>query len=194
MNKNRSLPPAALLRRITEKLYFHVRRLTGVSSKTLLRHAAACRALNTDYVWGGLGERITPQLVEHKRAQYPDQYDEPTCQRLLARCAHEVYGFDCCGLIKTCLMGGLAHFRYDPALDLNAAMLLEKAPAKGPIETLPERPGLCLYMEGHVGIYTGNGRVTEATPSEQFGYGVVETGLSDRPWLYWFECPTVRYR
>ena len=193
MKPNQFLLPYPLRRVIgglRERIYRHI----GIPVRTLLRHAETCRKMDTDYVWGGMGQLITPELIEKKRAEYPAQYDGQTCRRLMARCGHKVYGFDCSGLIKTCLMGGLRCFRYDPARDLSAAMMLERSPLKGPIDTLPERPGLCLFMEGHVGIYIGNGRVIEATANPNFGYGVVETRVSDRTWLYWFECPFIRYR
>lgn len=182
------------LRRVIRELRARLYRHIGIPVRTLLRHAEACRRMETDYVWGGLGQRITPELIEKKRAEYPARYDEQTCRRLMSRCEGKVYGFDCSGLIKTCLMGGLRYFRYDPGRDLSAAMMLERSLVKGPIDTLPERPGLCLFMEGHVGIYAGKGRVIEATANPNFGYGVVETRVSDRPWLFWFECPFIRYR
>ena len=90
-------------------------------------------------------------------------------------------------------MGGFSRFHYDPALDYNSLTLLENAWAQGESVQLPEVPGLCLYLPGHVGIYVGCGRVIEATANPRFGDGVVETAFTDREWTRWFTCPHIRY-
>ena len=78
-------------------------------------------------------------------------------------------------------------------MDLNAAALFAASTHKGGIETLPETPGICLYMEGHTGLYEGNGSVIECTSNPKFGNGVVRTKLPDRPWTHWYEMPWVDY-
>ena len=125
----------------------------------LVRHAQRCLQLDTAYVWGGLGAPITSELLESKREMYPDHYTEENWQRLSRQVGRNIKGFDCCGLIKNYLMGGLEDFCYDPAMDMNTRMLLDRAEKKGTPDTMPEVPGLCLYMEGHVGIYIGSGKV-----------------------------------
>lgn len=60
----------------------------------------------------------------------------------------------------------------------------------GNIDTLPEIPGLGLHMDGHVGVYIGNG---EAVEERGFKYGCVKTKLKDRKWLHWFKIPSIIY-
>ncbi len=133
-------------------------------------------------------------ILESKRSQYPDHYKDETWEYLTGQCNKGVCGIDCCGLIKNFLMGGIKAYSYDPALDMNDQMLLNNAPAKGDISTLPEVEGICLYMQGHVGIYAGGGKVIESTANKKFGNGVVQTKLEDRQWTHWFACPHIKYR
>ena len=183
-----------LSRTVRSPLRFLYRRLHTATAASLVRHAKRCRDMETAYVWGGLGEIITLQDLEQKRSMYPDHYPEEVWQRLTGLCGRGVRGFDCTGLIKNYLMGGIHGFRYDPEQDRNSEMLLKTAACKGAMDTMPEEPGICLYMEGHVGIYIGNGDVIEATANPRFGNGVVQTRLSDRQWSAWFSCPNIRYR
>lgn len=164
------------------------------SAESLAMHAIVCSKIPTVYLWGGLGEIITDGVIDEKKVEYPEVYNEKHCEELRKLVGKNVRGFDCSGLIKNYMMGGLKDFKYKNKLDFNSAMLLEKAEKSGPVETLPEQRGICLYMKGHVGIYVGNGMVIESTSNPKFGNGVVRTKLSDREWLSWFFCPTIAYR
>ena len=164
------------------------------NGEALARHAEAWLKLDTRYVWGGLGTIITQELIDEKRAMYPGTYHREYVEHLQACVGKEFYGVDCSGLIKNYLMGGLENFQYDAALDLNAEMLYAYAETSGDMDSVPEVRGLCLYMEGHVGIYVGNGKVIESTSNKKFGDGVCQTTLKDRVWLKWFQCPGVAYK
>jgi len=144
-------------------------------------------------LWGGLGEIITEEVIADRKSEYPKVYDEKCCERLRKQIGKDVRGFDCSGLIKTYIMGGLAKYTYNAKYDLNSGMMLEQAEKSGDIKSLPEQPGVCLYMPGHVGIYMGKEKVIESTSNPKFGDGVVETKLSDREWTHWFYCPTLTY-
>jgi len=60
----------------------------------------------------------------------------------------------------------------------------------GNINTLPEIPGLGLHMNGHVGVYIGDGYAIE---ERGFDYGCVKTKIKDRKWLHWFKIPSIIY-
>ena len=62
--------------------------------------------------------------------------------------------------------------------------------AFGAIGTIPEIPGILVFLEGHVGVYIGDGYVIEAKGHK---YGVVKTKLKERPWLYWGKCEWIDY-
>lgn len=60
----------------------------------------------------------------------------------------------------------------------------------GPIENMPETPGLFLYKPGHAGIYIGNGRAIEA---RGFDEDIARTKVAGRGWTNWAKLPFVRY-
>ena len=61
---------------------------------------------------------------------------------------------------------------------------------KGTLETMPDIPGVLVFMPGHVGIYIGNGKVIEA---RGHAYGVVETNLIGRGWKEWGKLDWIEY-
>lgn len=140
---------------------------------------------NTIYCWGCLMNPLSAELIAQKKKAYPDWYTEDKCQKILN--SGKNYGCDCSGLIKSYLFQD----GYDSFFDFNSSMFLSYATEKGPISTLPERTGICLFMEGHVGIYLGNGQVVEATNNARYGDGVLLTELDGRGFSHWFSCPLV---
>lgn len=159
----------------------------------LIGFARECLSRKTVYVWDGLGEVLTHEFLNEKEETYPDFQSHDKWQALHNHVDGETLGFDCSGLITRFLMGGFHHFHYCHQLDLNTKSLLLQASDRGPIGKLPEIPGVCLYMDGHTGIYEGNGMVIESTPNPRFGNGVVRTKLSDRPWTSWYFCHEIEY-
>ncbi len=154
----------------------------------LYTHAMECLKINTVYLWGGLGEVISEESIQSRRDKYPNVYDDDKCNQLRALIGKNYRGFDCSGLIKNYIMGGIDYFEYNESLDKNSYSMYEEALNKGVIDNLPELPGTCLYMKGHVGIYAGNGNVIESTSNIRFGNGVVMTNIMDRNWENWFWC------
>ena len=61
---------------------------------------------------------------------------------------------------------------------------------RGTLETMPDIPGVLVFMPGHVGVYVGNGKVIEA---RGHAYGVVETNLVGRGWKEWGKLDWIEY-
>ena len=61
---------------------------------------------------------------------------------------------------------------------------------RGTLETMPDIPGVLVFMPGHVGVYVGNGKVIEA---RGHAYGVVETNLIGRGWKEWGKLDWIEY-
>ena len=163
------------------------------SCAELAAFAEACAHEKTVYVWGTLGQPLTKELLIQMLSQYPSHFTAEKFNALYALADGSVRAFDCSGLIKRFLMGGMSRFRYDPALDKDALGFYEQAEVCGRMSSLPEVPGVCLYLPDHVGVYVGNGEVIEATANEKLGNGVIKTRLCDRIWENWFCCKEICY-
>ena len=101
-------------------------------------------------------------------------------------------GCDCIGLIKGYLWSDdtSASPKYNSSQDVGANGMLERCKEKGGINTIPEIPGVLVFMTNHVGVYIGGGYVIEA---KGHAYGVVKTKLSGRGWTSWGKCPWIIY-
>lgn len=150
------------------------------------------RQLGNPYWWGCYGEFSNQDLYDKKKKKFGDIYnrtDPPYNQQF----GHKVH--DCCGLIKGYMWSrnpddpnpvyGSNGFK-----DATSDGLLARSTRKGPISTIPEVPGIAVYMDGHVGVYIGHGRVIEA---KGHAYGVVETALSGRGWTHWGYIDEITY-
>lgn len=144
--------------------------------------------LGKPYWYGTYGQLSTKSLYEQKKKQLPSYYKWNLKDSELNKKVH-----DCSGLIKGYLWCDDARDntpKYNSNEDLNANTLLKRCTEKGDISTIPEIPGVLVFMTGHVGIYKGNGEVIEA---RGHSYGVVITKLKERKWTKWGKCCFITY-
>lgn len=144
------------------------------------------------YVWGTYGHILTESLLDSKLQQYPDgvgKYEDFIRANWLdGRTA------DCVGLIKG--YGWLdpsdltIKYGTNGMPDVGANTMYHNATTKGPINTMPDTPGLAVWMDGHIGVYIGGGEVIEASGTKK---GVVKTQLAGRGWTHWLEVPYINY-
>lgn len=101
---------------------------------------------------------------------------------------------DCIGLIKS-----YAWYNSDSGeivagsngfTDCGANSIWSSVTESGPISNMPDTPGLAVWMDGHIGVYIGNGEVIEAQGT---AYGVVKTELNGRGWTKWLKIPNIKY-
>ena len=74
--------------------------------------------------------------------------------------------------------------------DCGANTIRNNVKEGGAISTMPDIPGLAVWMDGHIGVYVGNGEVIEAQGT---AYGVVKTQLKNRGWTKWLKIPNIKY-
>ncbi|MCM1150161.1 MAG: hypothetical protein NC319_08805 [Butyricicoccus sp.] len=144
------------------------------------------------YVWGTFGWVLTESALNSKLAQYPDvlgsRMDFIRANWLGGRTT------DCVGLIKG--YGWLDPdtlnivYSTNGMPDFSANQMCYTASESGSIDTIPEIPGLAVWMEGHIGVYIGNGEVIESMGTN---YGVVKTQLSGRGWARWLKIAYIDY-
>lgn len=158
----------------------------------------AKNALNykTIYAWGGFGNRVTISRIDQFAKRYPGYYSQGLINYLKANT--DGYMVDCCGLIKSVFMGGIPNVEYNAKYDRDSdGITIGNATEVGTMNNLPEIEGILLQMDGHCGIYLGNGKVLESTPNEaiakrKYG-GVCISNLSDRKWLHWAKSKWIEY-
>lgn len=153
-----------------------------------------CKAqVGSGYVWGGLGYTLTEARLNQLKSLYPSVYTSAYLTKAKALMGKKVY--DCVGLIKHFLWGNtgdgvLRHYATNGIPDTTANGILNICPERGSMNTFPGVPGVMVHMDGHVGVYIGNGEVVEARGID---YGVVITKLTERPWKNWGKLPGVEY-
>lgn len=177
----------------------------NATAEGLAEYAVKCWNTPNIYVWGGIGEYITDEMLDEKIARWPEWYIPERAQIRKEFVGRNVRGWDCIGLIQSYTWGDYHQGNtkyYFPEEFLNTSQLIEMDLVKGDIATLPERPGLVLWKKGHVGVYIGNGEVIESTPRIVTGPrkgeigrvgGVVKSKLEDVAWTVWLQFPGVQY-
>lgn len=163
----------------------------------LARFAEKSAAVNVPYIYATYGAILTERKLAEVRRLYPERMSEKRYQ--YAR-SHYIgkRSTDCYGMVKRYRWtGGDEEFpslddnpKYDGSSDVNANTAYQNAKVKGVIGTIPEVRGLIVWKSGHVGVYLGNGKVSEA---RGFDYGTVITNLKDRKWTHWFQEVGISY-
>jgi cell wall-associated NlpC family hydrolase len=162
------------------------------TAEGLLAHAQTL--LGSPYMWGTYGKKITHALIDEKAKQYPAQYAAAYIQTLRGFAGSGIRAVACVGLVKAYMMtetpGGDPV--YQAAYDNNVAGLRGACSPLEGIATLPEIPGLLLFVgTTHVGVSLGNGQVIEAVGSDCVKITERKKGKwSDWGKLRWIVYPT----
>lgn len=153
--------------------------------------AYAKAQLGKPYWYGSFGQAGNATLLTQKARQYPTMY---TAERLAnCRKQYNIKVHDCIGLIKGylwCDSPTDTTPTYIAAQDQSANSMYNICKERGYINTMPDLAGVLVFMDGHVGVYIGNGEVIEAM---NFARGVVKTKLAGRGWQRWGKCPYITY-
>lgn len=157
----------------------------------LVEYAKKALTEKWGYVWGTYGKTLTTQGYNDLLKQYPKQvgnYAAYIQQQYIGKKT-----VDCSGLIKSFMWSENENVTYDLNTDISANMFFKFANRVGTIESIPNIPGLLVWMNDHIGIYIGNGRVIEAKGTK---YGVIESPLKGQganSWTHWLECSYITY-
>ena len=111
--------------------------------------------LGRPYWWGTFGQTANAGLLAAKRQQYPGYY---TAGDFPAQFGQKVH--DCVGLIKGYLWCDAPDGEpiYKAAQDVAVSGLFMACSESGSIDTMPDMPGVCVFMRdmSHVGVYIGD--------------------------------------
>ena len=135
-----------------------------------------------------------------------EQKNKANAYRLggIGRYENGVRIFDCVGLIKCFMWHDYseknASYYNKEVPDKNETGFFNEATEKGPIDAIPEIPGLMVYQPGHIGVYLGNGQVIEATAAfdkkiviTYFKGSHPDTNYKRTTWTHWFKMPYLKY-
>lgn len=144
------------------------------------------------YVWGTYGTVLSPDFLESKIIQYPDEVGgkedfirENWLGKRTADCVGLIKGYswyDTTSQMTILVSNGMP--------DIGADIMYENATEKGTIDTIPEIPGLAVWKEGHIGVYIGEGEVVEAYRTTS---GVIRSELANGGWTHWLKIPYINY-
>lgn len=146
------------------------------------------------YVYGGYGQVCTKQYLDQQASLYPGNNEAGSEMRQVGEKWLGKRVVDCIGLIKS-----YAWYNADSDqitvgsngfTDCGANTIRNNVKEGGAISTMPDIPGLAVWMDGHIGVYVGNGEVVEAQGT---AYGVVKTQLKNRGWTKWMKIPNIKY-
>lgn len=146
------------------------------------------------YVYGGYGQVCTKQYLDQQASLFPGNNEAGGEMRQVGEKWLGKRVCDCIGLIKSYawynansgeIVAGSNGFT-----DCGANSIWSNVTESGPISNMPDTPGLAVWMNGHIGVYIGNGEVIEAQGT---AYGVVKTELNGRGWTKWLKIPNIKY-
>lgn len=178
---------------ITEQK-FHESLMTALNNKTL-------------YVKGGFGLVLNNKGKERAINSY--DYNKKRAAEINAM-PNDSFGFDCCGLVKGSAGGYIGNLNktyggaiYNKDHTLGTDHDIPDATEKGLIDICknvtkckkvanPEIPAhALLWMTGHCGVYLGDNKVIESTPSGSDGVQITE--YDSKNWMKWGLLPFVEY-
>ena len=149
-----------------------------------------CKAqLGRPYWYGTFGQKASLELYINRKKAYPRYYTATDFEEQFGQKVH-----DCIGLVKGymwTLGADSTHYIYKNGFpDVSADMQYKRSTRKGSISTMPDVPGILVFMKGHVGVYIGDGWVIEARGHR---WGVVKTYLKARSWTKWAYIDEIQY-
>lgn len=160
----------------------------------------------TVYMWGTFGHKVTDAIIESKARQYPTRYSESRQAALKKLVGKGYWAFDCVGLIKGILWGwkgddsksqGGAKYKSNLVPDYSANTMFKQCTEKSADFTDVE-VGEAVWLDGHIGIYIGDGLAVEATTKGEDEVKITacncdKAGYERRDWEKHGKLPYVEY-
>lgn len=160
----------------------------------------------TVYMLGCFGHVVNENIIASKAKQLPNWYTAKKQSELRKLVGKGYFGFDCVNLIKGILWGwsgdpkstyGGAKYKSNGVPDTNADGMIKLCKDVS-TDFSKILPGEAVWIPGHIGVYIGNGKVIESTPSWQNKVQVttclnVASGTPGRKWDKHGKLPWIEY-
>lgn len=172
------------------------------------KHIDVAKNYKTVYMWGVFGSPVTERIIKEKAAQYPAWYTATKQAQLRQLIGKGYFGFDCVCLTKGLLWGwnanknatyGGAKYASNGVPDVSANTMITKCKDVS-TDFRNIQVGEGLWMQGHWGIYIGDGLAVECTPSWKNGVQITavgnigtKAGYNIRTWTKHGKLPYVTY-
>jgi len=180
--------------------------MSMVTANEFVEKAKGVLDKKTVYLWGTFGAPLTETVISQKSKQYPSFYTASKQAELRQYLGKGYFAFDCVGLIKGLLWGwsgtaatyGGAKYQANDVPDIDANMMIKKCNPSTDFKTI--EAGEVVWLQGHIGIYIGDGKVIEA--STKWSNGVQVTALGNigsikgyntRSWTSHGKLPWIEY-
>lgn len=129
----------------------------------------------TLYVAGGFGAPLnTKNKARYKTSTAMDKYNQsPSVSKNITNASEDTFAFDCVNLIKGILWGwngdknktyGGATYRSNGVPDVGANAMCKTYLKDVSTDFTNIVKGEAVWIDGHIGVYVGNGDVVECTP------------------------------
>ena len=151
---------------------------------------------NWGYCLGSFGNILIPSFLQQKMSQgggvgaYNAKHKDYLNKFINKRVT------DCYGLIKAFVWWNNGQVKYVASQDRNQEGAYTAAKEKGTLATIPEIPGLILWMKGHAGVYTGNGEFIECVGAPVgMRKGKIQGGkvVTGSKFTHWFKDTYIEY-
>ena len=162
----------------------------------------------TVYMNGVFGSPVSESIITQKTAQLPGWYTPERQAYLRSIIGKGYYGFDCICFIKGLLWGwngdaskvyGGAVYGSNGVPDITEGQMLSKCTDVS-TDFSNITPGEYLWLQGHCGIYLGDGLAVECTPKWNGGVQVTtvlnigaKSGYNGRTWAKHGKLPYIIY-
>lgn len=175
-----------------------------MTSAEFVKRIKALVGYKTLYVNGAWGWPMT--AANKARAISRNSYNAISYRAQQIKAASpDTFGFDCVCMIKGILWGwsgdmyaqyGGAGYATNDVPDINADQMIKQCKRSTDWGAIVE--GAVVWLQGHIGVYVGNGLVVEATPIWKDGVQVTalnipKAGFNHRRWTCWGLLPYIDY-
>lgn len=144
------------------------------------------------YWYGTCGYECSKSLYESKKKQYPDHYTSSRTTGYMNDISDDAMCADCVGMIKAFfwMNGDIDNtenkYKSNNCPDRSANGMFEQCEVTGPINTMPNIPGLVVHKNKHIGVHIGDNIIVEMR-----GYAAdcVKAHVTDNNWEEWGMLP-----